>query len=330
MLGLPSASSAQSAAPTAGPRRPLRPRQRLLRAALQLRRQGGGQVRRRLRRHLAAGAGRRAVLPSRPPRWARTCSTGGRATTWPATPPATWCRRADSGPDADWTVTVQGNSFRLALGDRVLSVDGAGRLVLTGAPGPGSQFSMEKASGCAEFPEVETGVTGAPSKGSTPYTETAGFLDAHMHGMAFEFLGGTRALRQAVEPLRGREGAGRLPRPRQAGGGAARRWRTCSRTATRRAPRPHRLAHLQGLAGGQVADPRAELLQVARALVAGGPAGVREPAGREQGAVRGLPVQAELLRRDELRPPPGAADARDGELHRRAGRRARARASTGS
>ena len=55
--------------------------------------------------------------------------------------------------------------------------------------------------------------------------------------------------------------------------------------------------------------------------MAGGPAGVREPAGRERGAVRGLPVQAELVRRDGRRPSPGPADARDGELHRRAGRR---------
>ncbi len=171
---------------------------------------------------------------SRPPRWARTCSTGGRATTWPATPPATWRPAARLGPDADWTVTVQGNSFRLALGDRVLSVDGAGRLVLTGAAGPGSQFSMEKASGCAPFPEVEIGVTGAPTKGSTAYTETAGFVDAHMHGMAFEFLGGRAHCGKPWSRVRRREGAGRLPRPP----GRQRRRRRAGERALVRQPRP--------------------------------------------------------------------------------------------
>ena len=188
-LGLPSASSAQSAAPTAGPDA----RYALANGCFALRSSSAGKV------VAKSGGGYAATSPQVPgaePFTLKATALGsymlyGRARDYLARDSGGNVAPApDSGPDADWTVTVQGNSFRLALGDRVLSVDGAGRLVLTGAPGPGSQFSMEKASGCAAFPEVETGVTGAPSKGSTPYTETAGFVDAHMHGMAFEFLGG--------------------------------------------------------------------------------------------------------------------------------------------
>src|SRR3954467_11382249 len=54
----------------------------------------------------------------------------------------------------------------------------------------GRPAAFTPAPGCAIYPEVQTNVTGAPSKGATPFGEVRGLLDAHMHMMAFEFLGG--------------------------------------------------------------------------------------------------------------------------------------------
>jgi len=97
-----------------------------------------------------------------------------------------------------------------------LSVD-AGNPKLIGEPGPAADFAVEDptpnaytltgqggklvvggsdtftfvpASGCAVFPEAELNATGTPGKGATPYAQTTGFVDAHMHMMGFEFLGG--------------------------------------------------------------------------------------------------------------------------------------------
>jgi hypothetical protein len=65
---------------------------------------------------------------------------------------------------------------------------------LTVAPGAvtstAARFDLELAGGCAAWPEVEVNVSGDPASAGTPYEETHGYLDAHLHGMAFEFLGG--------------------------------------------------------------------------------------------------------------------------------------------
>jgi hypothetical protein len=66
--------------------------------------------------------------------------------------------------------------------------------VLTAAAGAvtskAAQFALVAARGCAAWPEAPTGVTGPVRKGATPYEQTKGYLDAHLHMMAFEFLGG--------------------------------------------------------------------------------------------------------------------------------------------
>jgi hypothetical protein len=77
---------------------------------------------------------------------------------------------------ANWIVTEPAPdrfSFRLPNGKRL----------------PG-QVRLHRTSGCAVFPEIGTNVTGKPIAGTTPYQEVRGFIDAHTHGMAFEFLGG--------------------------------------------------------------------------------------------------------------------------------------------
>ena len=132
-----------------------------------------------------------------------------------------------------------------------------------------------------------------------------GYVDAHTHGMAYEFLGGevhcgkpwdkygvAFALVDCQDhTLTGGKGAALeavLPAGR---------------------PRPGRLADVQGLAGAAVADPRRHLLEVDGALVARRAAGVRQPARRERPALQDLPAEAELVRRDDLDPPAGQADA---------------------
>ena len=53
-----------------------------------------------------------------------------------------------------------------------------------------AQFELVATRGCAVWPESGTGVTGPVRQGATPYEATQGYLDAHLHTMAFEFLGG--------------------------------------------------------------------------------------------------------------------------------------------
>ncbi|MGA8987050.1 hypothetical protein [Aeromicrobium sp.] len=93
--------------------------------------------------------------------------------------PSTW---------SDWTVAQTGSSFTFALPKHrvALGIGGGGALV----NGAAAAFSLRLTTGCEPWPEVEVGVRGNPFAGSTPYQEVRGYLDAHTHGMAFEFLGG--------------------------------------------------------------------------------------------------------------------------------------------
>ena len=106
--------------------------------------------------------------------------------------------RAASQPrpdaNADWRVDGKKDAFRIELigGGKALAVDGDGNLVVTDSAAAGERglFAFAGAQGCPAFPEVETNVDGDPSKGATSFGETRGLVDAHMHMMAFEFLGG--------------------------------------------------------------------------------------------------------------------------------------------
>jgi hypothetical protein len=90
-------------------------------------------------------------------------------------------------PRADWSVTRTDGGFTLRAKGRDLTVV-AGRL--TTKPGGAVAFRLRLADGCAAFPEAEVNVTGDPHAGITPFQEVRGYVDAHTHGMAFEFLGG--------------------------------------------------------------------------------------------------------------------------------------------
>ena len=96
---------------------------------------------------------------------------------------------------ADWKVTrASDGTFRFFLPvlGRVLASDEEGRLGLAESAGAGAagRFLLERTTGCRQFPEVEVNVTGAVDTGETPYSEVSGYIDGHLHSMAFEFLGG--------------------------------------------------------------------------------------------------------------------------------------------
>jgi hypothetical protein len=68
---------------------------------------------------------------------------------------------------------------------------GDGLMLTNVATGKAELYTLTKADGCAVYPEAETNATGTPALGDTPYGETQGVLDAHLHLMAFEFIGGS-------------------------------------------------------------------------------------------------------------------------------------------
>ena len=97
------------------------------------------------------------------------------------------------GPKVDWIVTQAGKgSFRFfRKGSGYLQAQ-SGLSIATFADAPNSrtQFTPQRRTGCKAFPEITTNVTGKPATGITSTQETRGTVDAHTHGMAFEFLGG--------------------------------------------------------------------------------------------------------------------------------------------
>ena len=85
------------------------------------------------------------------------------------------------GPTTVWSVTGPSSG--------VFTFTNAGAR-LAGASGAPGRFRLQVTSGCSTFPEASVNVSGLPFAGVTPYQEVRGYIDAHTHGMAFEFLGG--------------------------------------------------------------------------------------------------------------------------------------------
>jgi hypothetical protein len=89
------------------------------------------------------------------------------------------------GPDGQM-ISEPGPAADFAVDDATPGV-----YTLTGENGRlGDTFTFVPAEGCAVFPEAELDATGTPGKGATPYSATRGLIDAHMHMMGFEFIGG--------------------------------------------------------------------------------------------------------------------------------------------
>jgi len=53
-----------------------------------------------------------------------------------------------------------------------------------------AQFRLQETAGCAAYPESGVGVSGPVLEGETSYGAVQGYVDAHMHLMSQEFLGG--------------------------------------------------------------------------------------------------------------------------------------------
>ncbi len=95
---------------------------------------------------------------------------------------------------ADWTVDEDGDAFTVVNehAGRQLAVGDGGALVAVPAGGAGDagRFEFEPADGCPEYPEVDINASGRPSTGKQAYGEVSGLIEGHIHGMAYEFLGG--------------------------------------------------------------------------------------------------------------------------------------------
>ncbi len=75
---------------------------------------------------------------------------------------------------AEWRATEAGGAIELE------SLEGGAKLTLG-----------KRASGCPRYPEIELSVSGKPLTTPFPFGEVRGLLEGHIHGMAFEFLGGS-------------------------------------------------------------------------------------------------------------------------------------------
>jgi microsomal dipeptidase-like Zn-dependent dipeptidase len=94
----------------------------------------------------------------------------------------------DPSEAGDWRVDRRGRAFTLTLpSGSVLSVRHDGALA---TDSPARAFTFIRASGCATYPESDTDVSGGPSRGASPWGETRGLLESHLHWMAFEMFGG--------------------------------------------------------------------------------------------------------------------------------------------
>lgn len=95
-----------------------------------------------------------------------------------------------ANPGADFVIdrTPDRTAFTLISQNGKGLATGSADALTTGAAAP---FTFVPATGCADFPEAELNAVGRPLKGKTPYGATRGLIDAHMHMMAYEFLGGS-------------------------------------------------------------------------------------------------------------------------------------------
>jgi hypothetical protein len=87
-------------------------------------------------------------------------------------------RASEPSDDSVWRATRDGGRTVLSNAGERLRVDGR------------SRFRLTRTTGCTRYPEAQVNVTGAPFQGVSPFQEVRGYVDAHTHGMAFEFLGG--------------------------------------------------------------------------------------------------------------------------------------------
>ena len=109
---------------------------------------------------------------------------------------------------AEWTLVNAGNGFALQQayddGDEATpgpvdapiaaTLTSAADGTLTAAAGAlatkAATFTLAPATGCAAWDEGDTQVSGPTATQDTSYEQSKGYVDAHLHLMSFEFLGG--------------------------------------------------------------------------------------------------------------------------------------------
>ncbi|MCW2666583.1 MAG: Sphingolipid ceramide N-deacylase, partial [Frankiales bacterium] len=144
-------------------------------------------------------AGRRLATPV----------TGGQLTVATAPSPAAEWRVVAAGakPDARrsgqaYVLSLPSRGGSLTVADSGTLTLGAGTpLLLRHVPDDNPRDADANGRRCATWPEIETGASGepAPVKGS-PAQPVQGFFEAHVHGMAYEFLGGELRCGQPWHP----------------------------------------------------------------------------------------------------------------------------------
>jgi hypothetical protein len=85
---------------------------------------------------------------------------------------------ASPGDQTIWTARQRKHGFSFSNAGHPLSVGGR------------TTFLLKRTKGCTAYPEAGIDVSGRPHGGATSFQEVRGYVDAHTHGMAFEFLGG--------------------------------------------------------------------------------------------------------------------------------------------
>ena len=96
---------------------------------------------------------------------------------------------------ADWVVKpVEDDKpdgpFKIVLPAAGVELQADGNTLGLAGTGAGTGFEFALAEGCTAYPEIEVNVDGPIAGGKYPFQETRGTIDLHLHGMAFEFIGG--------------------------------------------------------------------------------------------------------------------------------------------
>jgi hypothetical protein len=88
-------------------------------------------------------------------------------------------RAAAPSPATEWTAHGRDGRMRFSSGSTPLIL------------GSRAATTPRMARGCPSYAEARVNVRGRPHAGVTSFQEVRGYVDAHTHGMAFEFLGGS-------------------------------------------------------------------------------------------------------------------------------------------
>ncbi|MBK5307507.1 MAG: hypothetical protein JJD92_12530 [Frankiaceae bacterium] len=102
-------------------------------------------------------------------------------------------KKDKDGSDAEssYVLSVPARGRALAVKGGQLTLSTAGTpLTLTHVADDNPSDGDANGTACATWPEIDTDAIGRPSPAADPAAPVQGFFEAHVHGMAFEFLGG--------------------------------------------------------------------------------------------------------------------------------------------